>query len=144
MQNNAALHEKSKDQEALRTGSDRTFGFLMAVIFLIIGLFPLWGGGVALFWSLATAGGLAFVASLFPRLLHQFNTAWCHFGRVLHLIMTPLIMGIVFFIIVTPMAIMFKLIGRDSLLRKFDPSVSTYWIEYNSRAPASESMRDQF
>jgi hypothetical protein len=144
MQNNAPIHEKIPEEETAKIGSDRIFGFLVAFIFIIIGVYPLWNDKAVVVWSLVAAGGVACVALILPRLLHPLNIVWCRFGRALHFIMTPLIMGLIFFLVFTPFSLAFRLFGREAMPCKFDPDASSYWVAYSSRGPASESMRDQF
>ena len=71
----------------------------------------------------------ALFAALFPHLLHPLNRAWLAFGRLLHKIVSPLVMGAVFFLVVTPTALIMRLRGHDLLSLRWRPDQSSYWIE---------------
>ena len=144
MQNNAALHEKLHREETAKVGPDRVFGLLFSFIFAIAGLYPLWIGEAGMVWPLAVAGGFACIALAAPFMLRPFNIVWCHFGRLLHIVMTPLIMGLIFFLVFTPLSLVSRLVGRDAMSCGIDPEAKTYWIDRPSNGPASETMRNQF
>lgn len=128
-----------------RQGSDRSFGYVFAVVFALIGLFPLWRLEAPRWWSLALAVGFAICAALFPRVLNPLNRAWLAFGKLLHRIVSPVVMGAVFFLAVTPTALIMRLRGRDLLSRKWRPDLSSYWIEREPvTQPPSETMKKQF
>ena len=141
----ATALEPKRIGEAERQGSDRSFGYVFAVVFALIGLYPLWRLESPRLWSLVIAAGFAIFAFLFPHLLHPLNRAWLAFGRLLHKIVSPLVMGAVFFLAVTPTALIMRLRGRDLLLRRFRPELTSYWIEREALAqPPSETMKKQF
>jgi Saxitoxin biosynthesis operon protein SxtJ len=141
----ATALEPKRVAEAERQGSDRSFGTVFAVVFALIGLFPLWRLEAPRWWSLAIAAGFALLAILFPHVLHPLNRAWLAFGRLLHKIVSPLVMSAVFFLVVTPTALIMRLRGRDLLSRRWHPQQSSYWIEREVLAqPPSETMKKQF
>ncbi len=144
MQSNTTLHEKLHRVETTKIGPDRIFGLLFSFIFSIIGIFPLWSGGAVLIWALAVALGIAFIAMIAPRLLHPLNIVWCRFGHLLHMVITPLIMGVIFFLVFTPLSLVFRVFGRDALSCELDPDAATYWVERPPSEPAPDSMRNQF
>ena len=87
----------------------------------------------------------AVFAALFPHLLHPLNRVWLALGKLLHRIVSPLVMGAVFFLVVTPTALIMRLRGRDLLSRRWHPEQSSYWIEREAAAqPPSETMKKQF
>lgn len=124
--------------------SDRVFGFVFAVVFLVIGLWPLLGGSGPRFWSLFLAGGFALLALAFPRVLSPLNRLWTRFGLLLHRIVSPLVLGLIFTVAVTPVALMMRLFGKDPLRRRYDSGAESYWIEREDPGPAPETMRNQF
>jgi hypothetical protein len=141
----ATALEPKRIAEAEHQGSDRSFGLVFAIVFAVIGLFPLWRLDAPRWWSLAIAAAFALVAVLFPHTLRPLNRAWLAFGRLLHRIVSPLVMGGVFFLAVTPTALIMRLRGRDLLSRKRRPDLSSYWIEREGQAlPPSETMKKQF
>jgi Saxitoxin biosynthesis operon protein SxtJ len=141
----ATALEPKRMAEAERVGSDRSFGYVFAAVFALIGLYPLWWLQSPRLWSLVIAATFALFAFLFPHLLHPLNRAWLAFGRLLHKIVSPLVMGAVFFLVVTPTALIMRLRGRDLLSRRWHPEQSSYWVEREVLAqPPSETMKKQF
>ena len=125
--------------------SNRTFGLLFIGVFAFLGLYGLWkvwdSLGVQICFALS-----ALVASLTlfaPALLTRFNKAWYQLGLFLGKVVSPIVLGILFFIVITPVALVLRLAGRDALkLRK--QNVSTYWVDRQPPGPNSESFKDQF
>ena len=76
--------------------------------------------------------------------MRPFNRLWFNFGMALHNIVNPLVMGLLFYLTITPMALIMRLIGKDPLRRNFEPEAKSYWIERRPAGPAPESMRHQF
>jgi hypothetical protein len=141
----ATALEPKRAAEAEKQGSDRSFGYVFAVVFALIGLFPLVRLETPRWWSLAVAAVFVVVAVLFPHRLHPLNRAWLAFGRLLHRIVSPLVMGAIFFLAVTPTALIMRLRGYDLLSLRRRPDLSSYWIEREAAAqPPSETMKKQF
>ena len=141
----ATALEPKRIAEAEKQGSDRAFGYVFAVVFALIGLFPLWRLDAPHWWALAIAAGFAVLAALIPHVLNPLNRGWLAFGKLLHRIVSPLVMGAVFFLAVTPTALIMRLRGRDLLLRRLRPDLPSYWIEREAATlPQSETMKKQF
>jgi len=138
------IHENHVRNEDIKTSSDRSFGIVFTVVFVLVGLWPLTGDNDPRTWSLVLAGALLLVAFVRPRLLAPANRLWTRFGLLLHKISNPLIMGLVFFLTVTPTAIIMRLLGKDPMRRKLDRSAKTYWIDRDPPGPAGETMTNQF
>lgn len=125
--------------------SNRTFGLLFIGVFALAGIYGLWKGwassGVQICFALS-----AFVAgfTLFaPALLTPFNKAWYQLGLLLGKVVSPIVLGILFFIVITPVAFFMRLAGRDAL--KLRPQkVDSYWIDRKPPGPESESFKEQF
>ena len=139
-----SLHEDFDREERVAAGSERAFGIVFFVVFVIIGLWPLLVGGTLRLWSLSIAALFLLVALTRPTLLSPLNRLWFLFGLLLHKIVTPVVMGIVFFLTVTPTGIIMRMMGKDPLHRRLDPNAKTYWIERQPPGPNPESMRNQF
>ena len=139
-----SLHEDFDHGEEIRVGSPRAFGFVFAVASAIVSLWPLLNGAPVRLWAVGIAFVFATVAILMPSLLQPLNRLWFRFGMLLHKIVNPLVMGLLFFITVTPIALVFRLIGKDPLNRELDPNCESYWIERDPDELVSESMRNQF
>jgi hypothetical protein len=141
----ATALEPKRVAEAEKQGSDRAFGYVFAVVFALIALFPLWRLDQPRWWALAIALGFAVLAAMIPHVLNPLNRAWLAFGKLLHRIVSPLVMGAVFFLAVTPTALIMRLRGRDLLLRRWRPDLPSYWIDREAATlPQSETMKKQF
>jgi len=125
-------------------GSPRSFGIVFAAFFAIIALFPLTGEGDIRWWALIVAAGFLGCALVVPNILRPLNRLWFWFGLLLHRIVSPIIMGILFFLTVTPVGLIMRLRRRDPLNQEFDPDARSYWIEVDREAAAQSSMRKQF
>jgi hypothetical protein len=88
--------------------------------------------------SLGVATAFAVLALLFARILHPLNVAWMWFGGILHRIVSPLMLGLIYFGVFTPVALFFRLRGRDVLNRKFEPSQPSYWLDRTPPGPDAE------
>lgn len=139
-----SFHEDFHRKEEVTAGSERGFGIVFFVVFLIIGLWPMLSGGAPRLWSLGIAAVFLPIALIRPGLLSPLNRVWFLFGLLLHTIVTPVIMGLLFFLTVTPTGIIMRLMGKDPLHRRLDPEAKTYWIERNPPGPDPQSMRNQF
>ena len=124
---------------------ERQFGLVFAVFFTIVAFWPLWPlwprPGPSLYWLIAAATSLGF-GLLWPRALAPLNRAWLALGHVLGWINSKIILGFIFFVIVTPTALAMKALGHDLLSRRLRHSGS-YWVKRDSNW-TSTSMRDQF
>jgi hypothetical protein len=125
-------------------GSDRSFGFVFAGVFLVIAVYPLFFGQAFRAWSLGVALVFAIVALIAPSILGPLNRAWARFGLLLHTIVSPVALALMFFVVITPMALIMRVLGKDLLRLRWDRDATTYWIEREPPGPAPESLRDQF
>lgn len=137
-------HESFARETDVKGSSNRAFGVVFTVVFAIIGLLPLFGGGPVRWWSLMVAGVFLLAALVRPRVLAPLNRLWTRFGLLLHNITNPIIMGLVFFLAVTPTALIMRALGKDPLRRRFDKSAKTYWIDRQPPGPEPETMKQQF
>lgn len=138
------LHEDLNRGHVAEQGSPRGFGMVFAVVFAVIGLWPLMDGEGARVWALAVGGVFLALALMRPALLSPLNRLWLGLGAVLHRIVNPLIMGLMFFAVITPTALILKLMGKDLLRRRFAPDEKSYWIPRQPPGPEPQSMRNQF
>lgn len=137
-------HEQARAEDASAVASDRVFGFVLAVFFLIIAALPLWSGGAWRVWALVPAAILTAAALLAPSVLAPFNRLWSAFGDALRRITTPVVLAFIFFVVLTPMGLLMRLFGKDLLRLRFDKAASSYWIDRRPPGPAPESFKDQF
>lgn len=128
----------------VKSGSDRSFGYVFCGLFVIIGLWPLLSSGTPRLWSLAIAAGFLGVSLIRPSLLRPLNRLWFKFGLLLHKVVNPLIMGLIFFTTVTPIGLLMRVLGKDLLGLRLSKESETYWIQRDPPGPAPDTMRQQF
>ena len=116
-----------------------TFGILFLIFFLIVGIYPLKSGGVIRIWSVVLSLVFLIVTIIRPNLFTFLNKFWIQFGFLLGKIISPLVMGLVFFFVVTPIGILIRILKKDVMgLKK---GASSYWI---NREDKVQSMKKQF
>jgi hypothetical protein len=129
---------------SVKVGSEKSFGVVFGLVFGAVALWPLIKGGEVRFWSLIVGGVFLLIAFIKPSLLQPLNKLWFKLGIVLGKIVTPIVMGALFFTTVTPIALIMKAVGKDSLRLKKNSKATTYWIERPEPGPGTGSMRNQF
>jgi hypothetical protein len=137
-------HENFSRDETVSIGSDRSFGLVMAAAFAVFTLLNVWHEGRA--WPVLAAVAMLFLmaALLIPAALNPLNRAWLKFGLLLHKIINPVIMGLVFYGAVLPTGLVMRAMGKDLLRLKLQPEADSYWIVRRPPGPAPETMKDQF
>ncbi len=124
----------------IKIGSNRSFGVVFFIIFLIIGLLPLLNGNEVRIWAILICFVFLILGVLNSKILSPLNKIWFKFGIFLGNFIAPIIMGIIFFLIVLPTGILVKLFKKDLLnLKKNDEK--TYWVEKKEQ---NNSLRNQF
>ena len=116
-----------------------TFGILFFIFFLIIGLYPLKSGAIVRIWSLILSLVFLIITILAPNLFTFLNRMWIRFGILIGKLISPIVMGLVFFFLVTPIGICFRILKKDVMGLKRRPS--SYWI---NRKDKLQSMKKQF
>tara|TARA_Y100001958_G_C20932124_1_gene342015 strand:+ start:289 stop:672 length:384 start_codon:yes stop_codon:yes gene_type:complete len=124
----------------IEISSNRSFGIVFFVVFLLIALYPLIYNGDIRLWSLIISFIFLILGLLNSKVLTPFNKIWFKFGILLGKIVSPIILGIIFFFVVTPTGLIMRILGKDLLNLKFNANKS-YWIE--KRGPKSK-MKNQF
>lgn len=137
-----AEHQSHDHNEEI--GSDRSFGIVFTVFFAVVGGLPLLSGGGPRIWALAVSGGFLLVALAIPKILHPLNVVWMKFAAVLNSIVSPLVLGLLFFTTITPIGLLMRMFGKDVLRLKFDKNAESYWIKRDPPGPPPESMSNQF
>ena len=121
--------------------SNRSFGLLFFFVFLIISLWHLLNEGPVRIWSIAIAIIFLILGLVNSKLLTPLNILWYKFGMFLGSIVAPIIMGIIFYLVVTPTGFIMKIKNKDLLNMKFDNKKKSYWI---NRAKTKTTMKQQF
>ena len=124
----------------VKVGSNRSFGIVFFVVFLLISLYPLINSENVRLWSLAVSCIFLILGILNSNLLTPLNKIWFKFGILLGRIISPIVMGIIFFLVVTPIAFIMRLLGKDLLNLKYSDNQS-YWIE---KSGPKSKMKNQF
>ena len=137
-------HESYSRHEAAVPGSNRSFGMVMAAAFALLTLISVWHVGRAWPWTGALAAFFFVFACLCPAALRPLNWMWLKFGLLLHMVVNPIVMALVFFGAVLPTGIIMRALGKEPLRLKRQPDANSYWIERRPPGPTPESMKDQF
>ena len=124
----------------VKIGSNRSFGIVFFVVFFLIALYPLINNEDIRIWSLVISLIFLILGLINSRILNPLNKLWFKFGILLGKIVSPIIMGIIFFLVVTPIGFIMRILGKDVLNLKFNENKS-YWIE--KTGPKSK-MKNQF
>lgn len=128
----------------VRIGSNRGFGIVFTVLLAAIGLFPLVRGEAPTRWFLVAAGALLLVTLAKAEWLTPFNKVWFRIGMILHRIVSPVAMALIYFLAVTPTGLLLRLVRKDILRLRRDPTADSYWIRRAPPGPSPESMKNQF
>ena len=124
----------------IKTSSNKRVGIVFFIVFIIISLYPLVNQEDIRIWSLVIAFIFFILALLNSKILTPLNKIWTRFGLFLGNLISPIVMGIIFFFVVTPIGLLMRLFGKDVLNLKNNKS-STYWIK---KADQKSSMEKQF
>ena len=128
------------EDKKIKIGSNRSFGLVFSIIFLIIALLPLLNGNSTRIWSIILSFIFFILGLLNSNILFPLNRIWFKFGIILGGIVSPIIMGLVFFLVVTPTSLILRLFKKDVLSLKKNDSM-TYWIK---KLDKKSKMKNQF
>ena len=126
--------------DEIKIGSNRSFGIVFFIVFLLIATYPLINNGELRIWSLILSLAFLILGLLNSKILYPLNKIWFKFGLLLGRIVSPLVMVIIFFLVVTPIGLLMRILNKDLLNLKFNKSKS-YWIEKNEQ---KSKMKNQF
>jgi hypothetical protein len=122
--------------------SEKSFGIVFSIVFLIISLFPLLTNSEGLLtWALVSSIIFLLLAFIAPKVLVFPNKLWFKFGLLIGSIVAPIVMAFVYFVTVLPTGLIMRLLGKDLLKQKLDKNAKSYWIE---RTEPMGSMKNQF
>ena len=116
--------------------SDRSFGWTFTGVFTLVALFQP--------WVLALAAATALVTMIRAHWLAPFKRAWMKFGELLHHVVSPVVLGLIYFGVFTPVAIVMRALGRDAMCRRFEPARPSYWVRRDPPGPPDNSFRNMF
>ena len=138
------LDDLKREPPEGESSSNRTFGLVFAGVFLLIGVAPLIFAGAVRAWSLLISAAFGILALMAPAVLAPLNRLWTKFGLLLHKIVSPIVLGIMFYLVITPMGAVMRLLGKDPLRLRGNRDAVTYWIERSPPGPPPETFVDQF
>ena len=126
--------------DEIKISSNRSFGIVFFIVFLLIALYPLLKDNDLRIWSLVISFIFLILGLINSKILTPLNKLWFKFGLLLGRFISPLIMGIIFFVVVTPIAIIMRLLKKDLLNLKYNKK-ETYWID---KSGPKSKMKNQF
>jgi len=126
--------------DEIKISSNRSFGIVFFIFFLIVSLYPILNKDSLRVWSLIISLAFLILALTNSKILTPLNKIWFKIGIILGKIVSPFIMGIVFFLVVTPTGLIMKLLGKDLLNLKYN-NKNSYWIE---KVGPKSKMKNQF
>jgi hypothetical protein len=135
-------HESFESHVETKMGSERSFGYVVGGILLVIALWPLMSGEGPRLWALVPALSLIALAAIRPSLLAPLNKLWFRLGLILGRIVSPIVLGIVYYLWITPIALVMRLTGKKFLALGFEPEAKSYWIVREpAKADAATRLR---
>lgn len=146
MEKTGGMHEQFDKRDEVKAPSERSFGITFAAVFALLGSFSYWHRGisVAFYVVVVLSVVVAIVTAMTPRLLRPLNLVWLKFGLLLHKVVNPVIMGLLFFGVFTPMGTVMRAVGTDLLRLKRKSASETYWIVKGDESIPNSSMKNQF
>ena len=135
-------HEFQARDEVVKPSSERSFGLVFACFFAFLGALSIWRARAGWHYWFPLAALFAVVAYAAPRVLAPLNRLWAKFGLLLHHIVSPLVLGIMFYVCITPIGFLMRLVGKDPMRRRFEPEAKSYWIVRDPPGPAPETLQE--
>ena len=121
--------------------SEKSFGVIFSIVFLIVALYPLINSEGLRIWALVVSIIFFLLAFLAPKILVLPNKLWFKFGLLIGSIIAPIVMAFVYFVTVLPTGLIMRLLGKDLLKQKLDKNAKSYWVK---RSEPMGSMKNQF
>ena len=135
---------KSNYKGRSKSSSNRNFGFVFSIVFFIISFYPLIYGNNIKLWSLLVSLIFFIISLVYPNILKPLNFLWTKIGLFLHHFISPIALGILFFIVVTPTGLIMRLFRKRPLQLFFDKKSETYWINRKLDDQTIDSFKNQF
>ncbi len=142
--NSGALADLRAHASGPERGSDRAFGVVFTILFLVIGAWPLIRDGRPRLWAFGIAALFLLAALAVPKVLAPLNRLWMAFGLLLGKVISPIMLFLVYVIAVVPTGLILRLRGKDPLNRRFDREAASYWVHRNPPGKPDETMGRQF
>lgn len=136
--------ENTERSEAIEGSSDRVFGLVFAGVFSVVALWPLVQGEAIRLWAMLVAVAFLVLAIAIPRSLSQLNRLWMRLGLLMGRVVSPVAIGIVYYLTVVPTGLIMRALGKDPLRLRFERELPSYWIKREPPGPNPKTMNDQF
>lgn len=137
-------HESFDRDTEVVGSSERSLGIVFAVVFALIGAVPWIFGGPLRLWALGAGILFLAVALVAPAVLKPLNRLWTRLGLLLHRVMSPVVLGFMFFVVITPLGLAMRVFRKRPLKLHFERDARSYWIERRPPGPPPNSFGDQF
>jgi len=137
-------HEDFSREHEVKGSSNRSFGLVFAGVFALLAFWPLVSGGAVRWWCAAVAMIFLALSLAAPGLLALPNRLWMRFGLLLNRIITPVALGILFYLAVTPVGMLMRMVGADHLRLRRGAEGGSYWIKRDPPGPKPDSLNHQF
>lgn len=124
--------------------SNRSFGALFTIAFGALAGLSWWRGNAGFVWLVAACATFALVTLMRPEWLTPLNRAWMGLAYFLNKLVSPIVLGVLYYCMVTPLGFAMRLAGKDPMRRKFDAAADSYWIARQPPGPPPDSLRNQF
>lgn len=124
--------------------NERAFGLLFAAVFVVVALWPLASAQAPRVWALIAAAALVAVSLAVPAWLAPAARLWLRLGALMHAIVSPVILALIFYAVVLPTGLVVRALGKDLLRLRFNREARSYWIRRDPPGPGPQSFRDQF
>jgi len=140
------MHEEFNRHEDVKRSSERSFGFVMAAALAVVTFLPLLRAhsGEPRWWALGLCALFLILALFWQAPLKPLNIAWTKLGLLLYHVVNPIVLGLLFFVTVTPLALLMRALGKDPLRLRREPQAVSYWIHRDPPGPPPQSMKNQF
>ena len=133
-----------EETKAKVPGSDRSFGITFSFFFFLLGIYRLYSSGEPPYILFCASLGLMVVSFLRPNCLRKLNVLWQRYGQMMHRIMAPVMLGAIFYGILSPISMLRRLLGFRNLEQRIDKNADTYWKKVPEGATAKSSLRHQY
>jgi hypothetical protein len=140
----ASSHEDFSRAQDVKASSNRGFGIAIAFVLLVIGLWPLFSAHLPRWSLLIAALVLLVIAFTAPALLRLPNKLWLRFGLLLNRFISPVVLAFLFYVVVTPMGMLMRSLGKDSMRLRRKDTDESYWITRDPPGPKPDSLSNQF
>lgn len=137
-------HESFDRSHEVKLASERSFGLVFFVAFSGLGAYRWWHAHVDGYGWMAIAAVFLGMGLFWPAPLAPLNRLWAQVGKALHAVVSPLMMGAIYFVAVMPIGLLMRLLGKDVLKLRRDPAVKSYWIACEGIGARPGAMKDQF